>query len=208
MRLFVSGGKHIHWDSEDRREEITRALDGTPDVVFSEDRTEPNRESELTRNLLAAPLIIITIYVYSLTLRLLRVPFSSDSQLRKNLSNEDNVDVIGVDRALNPIISEGRKLWTVSNWIAILIALLLLYSVGFASAALVLVIFSVIIVVDFIAGTAAPRNYAMALNLMKAVKENGYNRGVLVVGKEHKEEIKHHIETASNTIELVESDST
>lgn len=208
MRLFVSGGKHIHWDSEGRREEITEALNGMPDVVFSEERTEPPRESELRRNLLAAPLIVITISLYSLALRLLRVPFSSDSKLTSNLSDKDNVDVIGVDRALTPMISEGRKLWTLSNWSTILIVLLLFQSVGFSNAALVLIIFSVIIVMDFIAGTAAPRNYAMALNLMKAVKKNEYNRGVLVVGGEHKDEVKEHIQAASNEIEVVESEST
>jgi len=204
MYLYVSGGKHIHRDSTKRKEEITEALNGNPEVVFTEESAEPDNDKEKLRNLLAAPLILFSLLLWTLVLKILRIPFNSDQKLTNEITHTQDVEKIKVDRPITPLISEARILWLFSNWLIIAIVVFIYSSVGLSSAMFVLVLFVFILFLSFIAATAAPRNYAIAMNTMQAVKENEYKRGVLVVGSEHVEEVKRHISRASNQIELVE----
>lgn len=204
MRLYVSGGSHINWDSDEDLEKFTQVLDGRPEVIFTETRSEPDDNKEQWLNRLTAPLVLISIVVYSIILAILRVPFNSDKELVDTLTSTLDVDNISVDRPLRPLISEGRWAWAIANWISIIITIFLYWAAGLAVALLYLLIFISVIFFSFIAGTASPRNYAIAMNTMKAAKQNGYERGVLKVGSEHEEEVKQHIREASDLIEIVE----
>lgn len=205
MNLFVSGGRHVHRDSPKRKEEIIQALGGQPDVVLIEGSTEPDDDSEKFRNLLAAPLIVLSLFAYSLFLKSIKFLLSSDQELVESVAGDRKVDKVKVDRPITPMISEGRVLWAVANWIVLIIFVLFFVANGLSSALTFLIIFSTVIFVSFIAGTAAPRNYAMAINTLQVAKDNGYDRAVLVVGNEHAEEVTNHIRSASNDIEIVES---
>nr|WP_157829440.1 hypothetical protein [Haloarcula taiwanensis] len=205
MRLYISGGKHIHWDSTDRVEEITQALNGEPQVVLVESSSEPDNDREKQYNLLAAPLILCCLILWSLCLKALRIPFGSDQELVQSISDAPDVAEVKVDRPMTPLISEARIAWAFSNWLIILLVTLVYFSSGVYSALFVLVMFVAVLFVSFIASTAAPRNYAIAMNTMQTAKENEYERGVLVVGSEHEKEVKKHIKRASTEVEIVES---
>lgn len=205
MRLYISGGKHIHWDSTDRVEEITQALNGEPQVVLVESSSEPDNDREKQYNLLAAPLILCCLISWSLCLKTLRIPFGSDQELVQSISDASDVAEVKVDRPMTPLISEARIAWAFSNWLIILLVTLVYFSSGVYSALFVLVIFATVLFVSFIASTAAPRNYAIAMNTMQTAKENEYERGVLVVGAEHEKEVKQHIKRASTEVEIVET---
>ncbi|MFB6186835.1 MAG: hypothetical protein ABEI86_08220 [Halobacteriaceae archaeon] len=205
MDLYVSGGRHIHWDSTERREEIIEALNGEPEVILVEGRTEPDDDGEKLRNLVAAPLILFSLVVWSLSLKLLSIPFGSDQELTSELSERSDVDQIKVDMPVTPLISEARKAWAFLNWVVIVLVALVYFTAGLSSALFTLIIFSTILFVSFVAATAAPRNYAIAVNTMQTAKKNDYERAVLVVGNEHAEEVKRHISRASEKIRLVET---
>lgn len=204
MDLYVSAGKHIHLDSEQRRSEVKQALDGEPEVVFVEGRTEPNNRREKLRNFLAAPLLLLGLFAWGLFLKILRIPFGSDQELTEKIANSPDVDKIKADRALTPMISGAWKLWAITNWFPIGVFLLIYSSAGILTSAMIVGIFAAVIFINFIAATSAPRNYAIAMNVMRAVKKENYDRGVLVVGKDHSEAVKRHITETSDTIEIVE----
>lgn len=205
MDLYISGGRHIHWDSAERRDEVIDALDGEPEVVLVERRAEPDDDGEKLRNLVAVPLILFSLVAWTWSLKLLRIPFDSDQELTSELSEQSNIDQIKVDMPMTPLISEARKAWAFSNWVVIVLVALVYFSAGLSSALFTLIIFSIILFVSFVAATAAPRNYAIAVNTMQAAKNNEYERAVLVVGNEHADEVKQHISRASEIIRLVEA---
>lgn len=203
MRLYISGGKHIHRNTTERENNILAALNGRPDVIFEEATEETNDSSGGWVDIFTAPLIMISLNIYFLFLRLFSIPFGSDSELKDRLYDGEAVERVKVDRSLLPVISEARKLWILSNWVSILISLVIAVSSIYVGMFFLLV-FATVTTLSFIAATVAPRNYAIALNIMKAVKQNQYESGVLVVGDEHREEITSHIKSASNEIEIVD----
>lgn len=203
MRLYISGGKHIHRNTTERENATFTALNGQPDVIFEEASEDSSNNSGNWAAILTAPLIVVSLNFYILFLRLFSIPFGSDSELKSRLYDGEAVDRIKVDRSLLPFISEARKLWILSNWVSILISLTLAVFDIYVGLFFI-VVFATVITLSFIAATVAPRNYAIALNLMKAAQQNEYESGVLIVGEEHREEIKSHIESASNEIEIID----
>lgn len=203
MRLYISGGKHVHRNTTERENEIFNALNGQPDVIF-EEASEDTNNSGGWATILTAPLIVISLNIYLLFLRLFSIPFGSDKELQNRLYDGKTVDRIKVDRSLLPFISESRKLWILSNWVSILISLTMAVHDVYVGLFFI-VVFGTVIMLSFIAATVAPRNYAIALNIMKAAKHNQYQSGVLIVGDEHREEVKSHIESASAEIEIIDS---
>lgn len=203
MRLYISGGSHIHRNTDEREEEILAALNGQPDVIFEEASKDTGDDSGGWAEILSAPLIIVVLVSWTLLLRFSSTIFGSDRELKDRLYNEDNVQRVKVDHSLTPFISESRKLWAFANWIPILISVPLALT-NLRVGLFFMFIFAAVISLSFIAATVAPRNYAIALNIMKANKHNQYDSGVLVVGNEHSEEIKNHIQSASTQIEIVD----
>lgn len=204
MILYVSGGRHIHWDSAERREEIIQALDGEPEAVLVEGTNEPDDNKEKLLNLIAAPLVLLYLVSWGICLKILNRVFDTDQKLISSISDDPDIDKIKVDRPLTPIISEARSLWAISNWVILGIVLLIYLGAGLNNALSVLIILSTVIFLNFLAGTAAPRNYAMAINTMEVAKEHGYERVVLVVGDKHAEDVKQNIRRASDNIEIAE----
>lgn len=205
MELYVSGGRHIHWDSEDEREEIIEALGGEPDAVFVERRNEPDDNREQLRNLVAAPLILLALVLWTLLLKVLSIPFGSDKELVDGLSDRPDVDIVKVDMPITPLISEARKAWAPLNWLAVILATSTYFRSGVYAALIVLIVLTVLLFISFVAGTAAPRNYAIAVKIMEAAAKNDYKRGVVRVGGEHAEEVKRHIRSINNGITVVDA---
>ncbi|MDQ2054123.1 hypothetical protein [Halobellus sp. H-GB7] len=143
--------------------------------------------------------------VWTFSLKLLSIPFGSDQELTNELSEKSDVDQIKVDMPITPLVSEARKAWAFVNWLVIVLVALIYFTAGLSSAVFTLVIFLTILFVSFVAATAAPRNYAIAVNTMQTAKKNEYERAVLVVGDEHTEEVKRHISRANEKIRLVET---
>jgi hypothetical protein len=54
MRLYISGGKHVHRNTTERENEIFNALNGQPDVIF-EEASEDTNNSGGWATILTAP---------------------------------------------------------------------------------------------------------------------------------------------------------
>lgn len=204
MKLYISGNKHVSLSNGDERERLREELDNEIDVVFAEGREETASDWEMLYNMAAAPVVFGSLIGYFLLLKIARKFIDSDAEMRSEVRDEFDVEVVKVDRSLHEMISASRKLWAVFSLASILPLLLVIIAGGgfyplFFFGAITLALNAT----AFIAGTASSRNMGMVMNVSREAQQDDYDAAVLFVGGGHKSEMEDLFREYSPQIELV-----
>ncbi|SNR43155.1 hypothetical protein [Halorubrum vacuolatum] len=180
LNLLLLGGVHIKDSSA--RFELTKQTFDHVDTVFIESVTK--NESSVTKLIsgLRAPLIVpICLFALKAMNYYTKLTGKGDGELRRDIVDEFDADVIEIDHSFFPIINESPWFWPLSNYVALLSSMLSYIWIGSMSVSLLT---PVSLLLLYLASTLYGRDAKMALDIEQYAQAKSGN-AVAIIGSHH-----------------------
>lgn len=205
MKLFISPGIHVGTNVERRIEEIEEGL-GSVDVIFVESQHSHTSFKTKALNVVAAPLLLLTIYLVFSLFKFASKILSADVNIAQDLSERYDANIHYVDYSIHKIIKGSRSSLFIANYFAIFLILILLRTGSFSSevdlfVASLLATAVVSLVGAFLAGTNLTRENHIIAELHRLANEHEYEHVCLTCGSDHGNRL-HEIAGTYSDIEL------
>ena len=205
MELYISGGKHLWTDAEDRLEEIEDTI-GEPDVIFVETRERTHNIKRRIINWFSAPVLLASLTTWLAFMYIGSFFFQSDDEITAELQQKYNLEPIPVDKPVHSILTNQIRDWAIANWTALILPIMSFYFIpgliGIIIGAFALTTVAVPLTIAYLCGVNDERNLYMVTRIVESSEEDEYNCGCLVTGGKHSGSI-HNIAHHFSGIEVV-----
>lgn len=203
LSLLLLGGSHIGESSD--RFELTKQKFDTVDFVFIECVTGDESAYTKAKSSVIAPLIVLVAILILAAESIANAIGKGDEQLKQQIVNEYDVEVIEVDGSFHPTINSSPYFWFLSNFA--LLFIVFVTHVAFGNPIFTLIAFIYVTAVPFLlylAATLYGRDAQMALDIEQYAQTHSGN-ACAIVGGHHERGLIDRLIDSSN-VQIIPQD--
>ena len=203
LSLLLLGGSHTGESSD--RFELTKQKFDTIDVVFIERVTGDESAYTKAKSSVTAPLIVLVAILVLATESIANAIGKGDEQLKQQIVNKYDAEVIEIDGSFYPTINSSPYFWFLSNFALLLVVLVT--HMTFGNSIFTLIAFMHVTAVAFLlylAATLYGRDAQMALDIEQYTQTHSEN-ACAIVGGRHEKGLTDRLRHSSN-VQIIPQD--
>jgi hypothetical protein len=203
LSLLLLGGSHIGESSD--RFELTRQKFDTVDFVFIECVTDDESVYTKAKSSVIAPLIVLVAILVLAAESIANAIGKGDEQLKQQIVNEYDVEVIEVDGSFHPTINSSPYFWFLSNFALLFIVFVTQAAFGNPIFTLIAFIYvTAVAFLSYLAATLYGRDAQMALDIEQHAQTHSGN-ACAIVGGHHERGLIDRLIDSSN-VQIIPQD--